>query len=84
MVSTKNEKPEALAPSEDSSLDEIVDKFNGRWVAIIVTKRDTNMQPARGQVVADDVDRYRLRQNILKYRDICIFYAGDPPYPVLL
>ena len=55
-----------------------------RWVAVVVTERDNSNQPTRGKVVAEDVDRYRLRQTIAQYDDICIFYAGEPDYPILL
>lgn len=48
-----------------------------------VTKRDKNLQPTEGVVVAEDIDRYRLRQKVGKYEDLCIFFAGDPKYPVL-
>lgn len=49
-----------------------------------VTKRDANLQPVAGRVIAEDVDRYRLRQQVFKYNDICIFFVGDPGYPTLL
>jgi hypothetical protein len=69
---------------QDLSLPEIIRKYPGRWVAIIVTQRDDNMQPIGGRVVADDVDRYRLRQKITQYDDICLLYAGNPDYHLLL
>jgi len=50
----------------------------------MVTKRDENGQPTAGKFVADDADRYRLRDQIILQNDICIFYAGDPPYPLFL
>lgn len=64
-------------------MDDIRLKYNDRWVAITVTKRDKNLQPAEGVVIADDIDRYRLRQKVAKYDDICIFFVGDPHYPIL-
>ena len=60
------------------------EQYGNRWVAITVTKRDKNGQPVAGKLVAEDVDRYRLRQTVVKYNDICIFYAGEPPYPLFL
>ena len=69
---------------EDLSISEIRQKYSNRWVAVIVTQRDRNMQPIRGQVVADDVDRYRLRQKITEFNDICLFYAGETEFPLLL
>lgn len=69
---------------EDLSLEEIATGYFGRWVAITVTKRDENLQPTRGIVVAHDVDRYKLRANITKYSDICILFAGEPPFHLML
>ena len=51
---------------------------------MLVTKRDENQQPIAGKIVAVDVDRYRLRLNIVKYDDVCIFFAGETPYPLLM
>lgn len=76
---------QALAKgASDLSLEEISVKYSGRWVAITVTERDKNLQPTRGIVVAEDVDRYRLRGLITKYSDICILLAGDTPYHLML
>ena len=66
------------------TLSEIFQKYHGRWVAMIVTQRDENMQPLAGKVVADDVDRYRLRQKITQYDETCLLFAGDPDYRLLL
>ena len=70
--------------AQDLSLEEIATGYSGRWVAITVTKRDGNLQPTRGVVVANDVDRYKLRANITKYTDICILFAGEPPFRLML
>ena len=70
--------------SAEMSIAQINDEYRDRWVAVLVTKRDENYQPIAGKVVASEVDRYRLRLQIVKYDDICIFYAGDTPYPLLL
>jgi len=69
---------------EELSIKEIRGTYKGRWVAIMVTKRDSSLQPVSGRVVADDPDRYRLRERLGKYRDICILYAGDSVYPLIL
>jgi hypothetical protein len=69
---------------EDLALSEIFKRYKDSWVAIIVTSRDKNFQPTKGKVVANDIDRYRLRQKLLKYPDICILYAGEPAYPLFL
>jgi hypothetical protein len=71
-------------PNEELAIADIHQKYPKRWVAIVVTKRDRNMQPLRGKVVADDVDRYRLRQKIGQFNDICILYAGEADFPLLL
>jgi hypothetical protein len=70
--------------NEELAILEIHQKYPKRWVAIMVTRRDRNMQPLRGKVVADDVDRYRLRQKIGQFNDICILYAGEADLPLLL
>jgi hypothetical protein len=49
-----------------------------------VTARDKNLQPTKGKVLAEDMDRYRLRQKVIREREVCIFYAGEPMYPLLL
>lgn len=69
---------------EDMTLTEISEKYKERWVAIEVTKRDRNFQPLKGRVLENDVDRYRLREKITKYKDVCIFYAGESLYRLLL
>lgn len=72
------------AQAVDVELAEIFSRYKDRWVAIAVTKRDKNMQPTRGTVIADDSDRYRLRQKLMSTKEACIFFAGDPQYPLLL
>jgi hypothetical protein len=66
------------------TLPEFFEQYKGRWVAMTVTKRDKNGQPTAGKLVAEDVDRYRLRQTVVKNNDICIFFAGEPPFPIFL
>jgi len=75
---TSGAEPEVL------TLPEISQRYPGRWVAMTVTERDGNLQPVKGRVVENDVDRYRLREKTAKYEEICIFYAGDSPYLLLL
>ncbi|MDG6901425.1 MAG: hypothetical protein JRM80_05630 [Nitrososphaerota archaeon] len=70
--------------SKEATLEQIRKDYPRRWVAIIVTKRDENGQPLAGEVVAEDADRYRLRDAIVKQNDICIFFAGDSAYPLFL
>ena len=72
------------AQAVDIELSEIFKRYKDRWVAITVTRRDKNQQPARGTVIADDIDRYRLRQKLTSQKEACIFYAGEPAYPLLL
>ena len=76
------------APNQDAATEltmkEIRGKYKDRWVAITVTQRDDNLQPTAGKIVADDVDRYRLRSKLTSYNDICIFFTGDCAYPLLL
>ena len=63
---------------------EILKQYKDKWVAIRVTKRDKNLQPTKGVVLAEDMDRYRIRQKVIREREVCIFYAGEPAYPLLL
>ncbi|MDG6914279.1 MAG: hypothetical protein JRN14_03370 [Nitrososphaerota archaeon] len=69
---------------EELTIPEISAKYKDRWVAIVVTARDSNSQPTKGKIVAQDVDRYRLRSGLVKYEEVCIFYTGETPYPLLL
>jgi len=69
---------------QERELRQIFEEYKDMWVAMIVTKRDKNFQPLAGRVVANEVDRYKLRLKIVKYDDICIFFSGDTPYPLLI
>lgn len=63
---------------------EIREKYKDRWVAMTVTQRDENLQPTAGTIIADDLDRYRLRSKLTNCLDICIFYTGECAYPLVL
>ncbi len=76
--------PQGQAAPDELTLAEISAKYKNRWVAIEVTARDGNSQPTKGKVVAQDVDRYRLRSSLAKLGEVCIFYTGETPYPLLL
>ena len=69
---------------EELALPEIFKRHKGKWVGIVVTGRDKNFQPTRGKVVAEDQDRYLLRPKLRTYKDVCIIFAGEPVYPLLL
>ncbi len=77
-----------LAPKEGSpivlTMKEIREKYKERWVAMTVMQRDENLQPTAGTIVADDLDRYRLRSKLTSYTDICIFHTGECVYPLIL
>lgn len=79
-ASTGGDQP----PAEELDIPEIFKKYKDKWVAIKVTKRDKNLQPTRGAVLADDMDRYRLRMKVIREREVCIFYAGEPQYPLII
>jgi hypothetical protein len=68
--------PQPEEKKEELSIPEIHARYKGKWVAIVVTKRDDNLQPTHGTIAAEDLDRYRLRGHVAKYADICIFYEG--------
>jgi hypothetical protein len=61
--------PQPEEKKEELSIPEIHARYKGKWV---------------GTIAAEDLDRYRLRGHVAKYADICIFYAGESPYPLLL
>jgi hypothetical protein len=82
MSAASSPKPEEK--KEELTIAEIHTRYKGRWVAIVVTKRDGNLQPVGGKVVAEDVDRYRLREHLSNHPDVCIFYAGGSQYPLML
>ena len=84
MDSVSGSTPSEGSESEELTLSEIAAKYKDRWVAIVVTARDSNSQPSKGKVVAQDVDRYRLRAGLAKYGEVCIFFTGETPYPLLL
>ena len=69
---------------EELTLAQIREKHPNMWVAMLVTKRDKNRQPIAGKVVAEDVDRYRLREALYSYKDVCIFFAGESQFPLFL
>lgn len=71
---------EESAKAADLTLSQISAKHHDRWVAIEVTKRDRNGQPVRGRVIAEDVDRYNIREKTMRMADVCIFYAGELPF----
>ena len=75
---------QARSPPEVLTLSEMATKYKDRWVAIEVTERDEDLQPLKGRVLAEDVDRYNLREKTTKFNEVCIFYTGDVPYRLLL
>jgi len=78
MGATDEARPEVL------SFSEIRERYRDRWVAVEVTERDGNSQPTKGRVVENEIDRYTLADKTAKYGEVCIFYAGDVPYRLLL
>jgi hypothetical protein len=69
---------------KEATFEQIKKDHQNLWVAVSVTKRDANGQPIAGKVLAEDADRYRLRDQIIMEKDVCIFFAGDPLYPQFL
>lgn len=60
-------------------MEEIIEAYRGRYVAIAVTERDANGQPVRGRVLESYFDKYKLRDLVRGEKDVCIFYAGPAP-----
>ncbi len=75
--------PEHLPP-EVLTIPEMLERYKDHWVGIEVTERDKSLQPVKGRVLAHDPDRYGLREKTSRYPEVCIFYAGEPPFPLLL
>jgi len=72
------------ARTEALSLSEIRERYKDRWVAVEVTARDANSQPVKGRVVENEVDRYTLADKTARYSEVCIFFAGESPFRLLL
>ena len=79
---------EGQVEPEEVTIAEIRSRYKDKWVAILVTKRDKNLQPIKGKVVESNLDRYMLRQKLRlrskEFPEVCIFFAGEPIYPLLL
>ena len=60
-------------------MDEIIKRYNGRYVAVEVVSRDASGQPATARVVLAHFDKYRLRDATVDKLELCIFYAGPTP-----
>ena len=83
---TQQEAHDTTSQPEET-LEQIFSNHTGRWVAILVTRRDENNQPLAGRLVCEDLDRYRLRQKAFRSmpeQELCIFHTGDSQYPLLL
>jgi len=78
MGATDEARPEAL------SFSEIRERYKDRWVAVEVTERDRNSQPVKGRVVENEIDRYTLADKTAKYGEVCIFYAGESSFRLLM
>ena len=63
------------------SMEEVLKKFAGNYVAMQVTSRDSNGQPTSGRVLHVHFNKYRLRDEMADRGEICIFYAGPAPKP---
>ncbi len=61
-------------------IEDLKEKYKGRWIAIIVTERDENGQPLKGQILSFSSDRYLLRDKVASEGDVCIFYTGRVPW----
>jgi hypothetical protein len=66
-------------PDEDLSIQDVLTAFRGRYVALGVTQRDANGQPARGRVIENHFDKHKLRDMVRDKGNVCIFYAGPAP-----
>jgi hypothetical protein len=60
-------------------IEEIMEKLKGLWVAVKVVERDKAGQPLTGEVIASNLVRSQLLDEVYAEKDICIFFAGPIP-----
>jgi len=63
---------------------EATQEYPEEWLAMRVTRRDSNGQPMEGVVIAHDKDKRLIRTSTIREREICIFYAGQSPVWVMI
>jgi len=63
---------------------EAIQEYPEEWLAMRVTRRDSNGQPTEVVVVGHDRDKRLLRTNTLRERELCIFFAGQSPVWVMI
>jgi hypothetical protein len=61
------------------SIEELMKQFKGLWIAVRVVERDKAGQPLTAEVVASNLVRSNLLDEIYAEKDICIFFAGPIP-----
>ncbi len=61
------------------SIESIMEKYEGLWVAVKVTERDESGQPLKGEVISKEAARSKVMDAIYKQEDICVFRAGPVP-----
>ncbi|MBI2183406.1 MAG: hypothetical protein HYU39_00445 [Thaumarchaeota archaeon] len=63
----------------DLTVDEIIEKYNGLWVAVKITRRDRTGQPVRGKVLHYHAIRKQVADTIYGKKGICLFRAIHVP-----
>lgn len=72
---------------DDLKIAEVMQKYDGQWVVVKVTKVDKYDNPLRGQVLFHGTDQDKVYgdgrnyQNAHPKTDLFYFYAGDPIPP---
>lgn len=61
------------------TMDEIMERYKGCWVAIKVVERDANAQPVRGEVISHHGIRSMVMKAIYNEPDVCILRATSVP-----
>ena len=61
------------------SIEDVMKKYKGEWIATRVIERDEAGQPLKVSVISHDIDGYRLNEKIKAEKEVCIFYAGPVP-----
>jgi hypothetical protein len=58
------------------TVDELLAKYSGEWLALRVTQRDSAGQPKPALALAHAPTRAEVHQKVRRLKDVCLLYAG--------